>query len=85
MKEGRFEYNFFNILFLSNLHLLLPGKISWLVEYLHDEYGFSLQECLNCIYRSNLYKKMSTESTKYWHLGPVDLYEELKQEMLNKA
>lgn len=85
MKEGRFEYNFFNILFLSNLHLLLPGKISWLVEYLHDEYGFSLQECLNCIYRSNLYKKLSTESTKYWHLGPVDLYEELKQEILNKA
>lgn len=69
----------------SNLHLLLPGKISWLVEYLHDEYGFSLQKCLNCIYRSNLYKKLSTESTKYWHLGPVDLYEELKQEMLNKA
>lgn len=69
----------------SNLHLLLPGKISWLVEYLHDEYRFSLQECLNRIYRSNLYKKLSTESTKYWHLGPVDLYEELKQEMLNKA
>lgn len=85
MKEGIFEYNFFNILLLSNLHLLLPGKISWLVEYLHDEYGFSLQECLNCIYRSNLYKKLSTESTQYWHLGPVDLYEELKQEMLNKA
>ena len=69
----------------SNLHLLLPGKISWLVEYLHDEHGFSLQECLNRIYHSNLYKKLSTESTKYWHLGPVDLYEELKQEMLNKA
>ena len=65
----------------SNLHLLLPGKISWLVEYLHDEYGFSLLECLNRIYRSKLYKKLSTESTKYWHLGPVDLYEELKQEI----
>lgn len=22
----------------------------------------------------------STESTKYWHLGPVDLYEELRRE-----
>ena len=65
----------------SNLHLLLPGKISWLVEYLHDEYGFSMQECLNLIYLSKLYKKLSTESTKYWHLGPVDLYEELKQEI----
>ena len=62
----------------NNLHLLLPGKVSWLVEYLHDDYGFSLQECLNHIYRSKLYKKLSTESTKYWHLGPVDLYNELK-------
>lgn len=65
----------------SNLHLLLSGKISWLVEYLHDDYGFTLQECLNRIYSSNLYKKLSTESTKYWHLGPVDLYEELKMEL----
>lgn len=65
----------------SNLHLILPGKISWLVEYLHDDYGFSLQDCLNRIYHSNLYKKLSTESTKYWHLGPVDLYEELKMEL----
>lgn len=45
------------------------------------DYGFTLQECLNRIYHSNLYKKLSTESTKYWHLGPVDLYEELKMEL----
>ena len=65
----------------SNLHLLLPGKISWLVEYLHDDYGMSLQESLDRIYLSNLYKRLSTESTKYWHLGPVDLYDELKAEL----
>ena len=65
----------------DTLHLLMPGKIYWLVEYLHDDFGFSLQECLNRIYHSMLYKKLATESTKYWHLGPVDLYEELKQEL----
>lgn len=65
----------------DTLHLLMPGKIYWLVEYLHDDFGLSLQECLNRIYHSMLYKKLSTESTKYWHLGPVDLYEELKQEL----
>lgn len=27
-----------------------------------------------------LYKKLSPESTKYWHLGPVYLYEELRRE-----
>lgn len=48
----------------NNLHLLLPGKISWLVEYLHDDYDFTLQECLNHIYRSKLYKKRKeTEGT----------------------
>ena len=65
----------------NNLHLLLPGKIYWLVEYLHDDYGLTLQECLARIYRSELYKKLSTESTKYWWLGPVDLYQELKREL----
>lgn len=65
----------------NNLHLLLPGKISWLVEYLHNEYGYSLQECFKHIYHSELYRKLSTERTKYWHLGPVDLYEELKTEL----
>ena len=65
----------------DNLHLLMPGKIVWLVEYLHDDFGYSLKECLTRIYHSKLYKKLSSESTKYWHLGSVDLYEELKQEL----
>lgn len=65
----------------NNLHLILPGKVSWLVAYLRDDYGYTLNESLEVIYRSNLYKKLSTESTKYWHLGPVDLYRELQQEM----
>jgi hypothetical protein len=65
----------------SNLHLLIPGKVMWLTEYLHDDYGFTLKQSLDCIYHSELYKKLSTESTKYWHLGPVDLYAELKNEL----
>lgn len=65
----------------SNLHLILPGKISWMVEYLNHDYGFTIQESLERIYHSQLYKKLSTESTKYWHLSPVDLYQELKTEL----
>lgn len=48
---------------------------------MRDDYGFTLKECLKRIYHSSLYKKLSTESTKYWHLGPVDLYTELKKEI----
>ena len=64
----------------NTLHLLLPGKISRMVEYLQEDYGWTLQECLNRIYHSELYRKLADESTKYWHLGPVDLYEELISE-----
>ena len=64
----------------NTLHLLLPGKISWMVEYLQEDYGWTLQECLNRIYHSELYRKLADETTKYWHLGPVVLYEELSTE-----
>ncbi|MCD8235454.1 MAG: hypothetical protein LUD00_02125 [Prevotellaceae bacterium] len=66
----------------ENLYLILPIKIGWLAEWLADDKGISLTDAINCIYHSNLYKKLSTESTKYWHLGPVDLYAELKEELL---
>ena len=63
----------------ENLYLLLPAKIGWLTKWLVEDKHISITEAINKIYRSNLYKKLSTECTKYWHLGPVDLYEELMQ------
>ncbi len=65
----------------ENLYLLLPIKIGWLAPWLSKDLGISLTDAIGRIYRSKLYKKLSTESTKYWHLGPVDLYEELKTEL----
>lgn len=65
----------------DNLYLLLPVKIGWLAKWVVEDTGISITEAINRIYHSKLYKKLSSESTKYWHLGPVDLYEELKQEL----
>ena len=65
----------------DNLYLLLPVKIGWLAKRVVEDKGISITEGINRIYHSKLYKKLSSESTKYWHLGPVDLYEELKQEL----
>lgn len=65
----------------DNLYLLLPSKIGWLVKWMVEDSGVSITQAINSLYHSKLYKKLSTESTKYWHLGPVDLYEELKQEL----
>lgn len=64
----------------DNLYMFLPLKICWLAPWLSEDKGISLTEAIKRIYHSKLYKKLSTESTKYWHLGPVDLYNELKKE-----
>ena len=65
----------------DNLYLLLPAKIGWLTKWIVEDKGISIAEAINLIYRSQLYKKLSSENTKYWHLGPVDLYNELQQEL----
>ncbi len=65
----------------ENLYLLLPLKIGWLASWLSEDKGISIADAVIRIYRSQLYKKLSTASTQYWHLGPVDLYNELKAEL----
>lgn len=65
----------------DNIHLLLPMKIGWLASWLSEDRDISVAKAVCLIYHTNLYKKLSKESTKYWHLGPVDLYNELKEEL----
>lgn len=65
----------------ENLYLLLPLKIGWLASWLSEDKGISIADGVKRIYHSQLYKKLSTASTKYWYLGPVDLYNELKAEL----
>lgn len=65
----------------SNLHLLLPSKVSWLASMLVEYKGMNVTEAIKTIYCSKLYKKLKLESTKTWHLGPVALYQELEEEL----
>lgn len=65
----------------NNLYMLLPLKIGWLAPWLSEDKNISLPEAIGSIYRSKLYKKLSTASSLYWQLGPVDLYKELVKEL----
>ena len=65
----------------DNLHLLLPSKVCWLASMLVEYKGMDITEAIKTIYSSKLYKKLKIESTKMWHLGPVDLYNELEEEL----
>ena len=62
----------------DNLYLFLPSKISWMAEMLAEDKKICIAEAVKKIYASEIYRKLETEETKLWHLGPVALYEEMK-------
>ena len=47
---------------------------------LSEDKGISVVDAIKRLYSSEMYKKLQDESTKYWHLGPVALYEEFLEE-----
>lgn len=64
----------------SNIHLLLPSKVSRMAEMLADDENISLTDAIKRIYLSETYRKLENEESKLWHLGPVDLYNDLTNE-----
>ena len=64
----------------DNLYLLIPLKMAWLSSILSEDKGISVVDAIKRLYSSEMYKKLQDESTKYWHLGPVALYEEFLEE-----
>lgn len=65
----------------DNLYLILPGKVSWVVCFYAQEHQVPLIDALRLFYRSETYKCLADESTKYWHFGPVALYQEWMEEV----
>ena len=58
----------------SNLHLLLPGKVTALARFYAEDHRCSMLEAVRYIYTTPFYRQLSDESTKLWHLGAVTLY-----------
>lgn len=63
----------------QNLYLLIPAKVSLMADMMAAE-GGDIIEAIKSIYASDTYRRLSRESTKMWHLGPVTLTEELERE-----
>lgn len=65
----------------DNLYLILPSKVCRVADLLSDNMGLSPIEAVKRIYASDTYRRLSVEETKMWHLGPADLYRDLRREM----
>lgn len=64
----------------KNLYLILPGKVSRMAAMYAADFGVSIANALKHIYQSATYRQLEREDTKLWHLGPVALYEMLREE-----
>lgn len=64
----------------ENLYLLLPGKVSRMAAMYASDFGLSITEALKRIYQSATYRQLEDEETKYWHYGPVALYQMFLEE-----
>ena len=67
----------------DNLYLLLPSKVSWMAEMLSEENNVCIADAVKDVYLSSTYNRLEKETTKLWHLGPVALYEEMKDATSN--
>lgn len=63
----------------KNLYLLLPGKVSAVVEQYVADSGVSILDGLRKFYNSSTYCNLEKEESKLWHLGPVALYQEFQE------
>ena len=60
----------------KNLYLLLPGKVTAVVEQYVETHSVTILDALRLFYQSKTYRDLEQEHTKLWHLGPVALYQE---------
>lgn len=63
----------------NNLYLLIPSKASWVASMLIEDTGSSIVDAIKEIYVSQMYKSLEREDSKFWHLGPVALYQALQE------
>ena len=59
----------------NNLYLFLPGKIANVAAIIADNENCTIYEAMRRFYASSTYAYLADESTKFWHLGAVALYE----------
>ena len=58
----------------------IPQKVQGIVELSTEENKTTPLNALRAFYHSETYRKLETEETKYWHLGPINLFARFKEE-----
>ena len=60
----------------QNLYLILAGKAAAVAAFIAEDENISPLDALTKFYASDTYRRLEQENTKYWHFGPVALYQD---------
>ncbi len=58
----------------DNVRLLIPGKAAQVASLIAAKRGIAPKEALLAFYRSQTYRELERESSKYWHYSPAQLF-----------
>ena len=58
----------------NNVRLLIPGKAARMATLIAAHRHITPKEALLAFYRSQTYRDLERESSKYWHYSPEQLY-----------
>ncbi len=60
--------------------MMLPFKVQQLLDRIIEKKGLGVEDALQYLYSSDLYKQLSSESSYLWQLSTPNLYDLLKKE-----
>lgn len=65
--------------------ILVENILTELTQYLMADYGYTLEQSLDCVYNSRLLPLLQQEDDELYVQSPAYLYELLKQELPKAA
>lgn len=65
--------------------ILVENILTELTQYLMADYGYTLEQSLDCVYNSRLLPLLQQEDDELYVQSPAYLYELLKQELPQAA
>lgn len=65
--------------------ILIENILTELTQYLMTDYGYTLEQALDCVYTSKLLSLLQQEEDELYVQSPAYLYELLKQELPQAA
>ena len=63
---------------------MLPFKLQQLLDIIIEKKNFGVEDALQYLYSSDLYKELSSESSTLWQFSSLSLYDLLKKEKRTK-